>query len=139
MKSKSLREAFRDAAIGRQKLIASEAFPDRSVEAAEVEVTRILGDRADRRPTFTLLAEVLTHGNPEPVLDALADLCGVQWERVPVTAERSLATIATHVEQLELGLASVREALDRIEVAALRERKGPIAKVPMRREKRGAA
>jgi len=114
-----LRKAFYAAVSGCQKLVGSEAFPDRSVEAAAVEVTRTLGDNADRRPTFTLLVEALRVGNPAPVLDLIGRICGVRWEKVanPPAEELAKARAQLAAVQAELTSASERfeAAVERME------------------------
>lgn len=117
MEADEMRAALFAVVQGCQKLVGSEAFPNRSVEQAALEVTRTLGENADRRPTFTLIVCALRFGNPAPFLDLIGRICGVRWERVVGAAAHELAEVKATLSQ-------VRAALDAAEerVAAVGER-----------------
>lgn len=129
MPASSLRAAFLEAVQGCQKLVGAEAFPDRGIEAAKTEVSRTLGDNADRRPTFELLEIALARGNPEPVLDYLGELLQVRWERIPdvpsVLRQRAIARMAEIGEQLDL----LRDELATADAAEEQDR----GRAPLRR------
>lgn len=121
-----LREAFARATAGRQKSIAAESFPDRSVAQAESELSAILA--GSRRPTWALLEHVLAL-SPESLLDVAADLARVRFERLPQSEAASLERIASQLDALRAGQEQLELELGQV----LGERKPAIAKASPRR------
>lgn len=105
MAPKTLREAFYKAAESQLKLIAAEAFTY-SLERSQVEVSRRLGPRADRAPTWDMLEAILKFGQADPLLDYFAERYRKRWEDIPdlpsVLRQRSIAEMRVIKDQLDL-------------------------------------
>jgi len=131
-------DALRRAVAGRQKLIAAEAFPEKTVPQAESELSAVLG--GSRRPTLRLLRLALEEGEAEPLLEQVAFAARVRFQREPRPWDQLRQEAGEGVlrasEQLELAFTRLDEA-DYQEQRA-EGRKGP-KKVDRRRERRGAA
>jgi hypothetical protein len=112
-------------ASGRQKQIASEAFPTSRVEVGEAQVSNMLAGR--RHLVVSVLLEVM--GDPErtETLRFLAERAGFDLQRRRVLSEADL------LEEVLAQRAELRERMERIDetLLTLAERRGPV-RVPSR-------
>ena len=103
----TLRRAFDEASRRARSIIGKKVWPDRSDAYRRVELSRVLA--GERRVPWSLLEATLEHGDPEPILSAVAARAGYRVERVTrIEPERGaleqLSQLAAEIERIRAGL-----------------------------------
>lgn len=136
MEDKAILDALERSLGGHHKAAACAVYPNYSVVAAASRLSRVLSGELTIPPA--LLAWTLRGPHPDPLLDALAGIAGVRWERIPEPAshlrQEALTTLHGVAEQLEL----IREGLaDADRLDELEAERGPVkVRTPRRKDRR---
>jgi hypothetical protein len=118
----TLRGALFATCTGNRKAIASEAFPTLDVERGDNEITRTLGENADRRPTLALIETALALGDRAPFEAWYAERFGVEIRPRRRDAGELLDLVETRLAALDEEVSGVRSVLDELRMA---QRVGP--------------
>lgn len=115
---------------GRQKLVAAEAFPTKSVADAETEASHILAGR--RRLTAAFVLEAMSDPDRTEALRLLADRAGYDLVRRRTLSDADL------MEEATAQLAQMQEQLSELR-ALVTERRAPVRVQPRDAEVRRRA
>lgn len=123
MTDRTLRAVLFAAVSGNRKEIAAAAFPTLDVERGDNEITRMLGENADRRPPLALIEAALEHGNRAPFEAWYGERFGVEIRPLPRRdVGELLDLVETRVAALDDEVSGVRSVLEEIRQA---QRVGP--------------
>ena len=108
-----LRRGFEDAAKVAHKTVALDAYPTCEFATGKAKLTRSMSADGDLNPAWPAL-ELTLLANPEPILEAIGELVGVRWEKIPDDPADALQSILEQTAGIEIQMEVIAEQLQRL-------------------------
>lgn len=116
--SSQFRRGVADAIEGHKSEIAGDVWPTSTGALGKLD--RTVAGQGDLNPPWQLFDQVL-RTNPGPLLDAIAELCGVRWQIVAPPVEESLAELLTELRETQVRLEGIGRAVEGIAARGVRK------------------
>lgn len=117
------------------KTVALDAYPTCEFATGKAKLTRSMSDQGDLNPAWPAL-ELTLLANPGPILEAISELIGVRWEKIPNDPAETLQGILERQGDMQAQMEVIAEQLERLappQPSQLRK-----VEPPSRRERRTA-